>query len=644
MAGETRGELAEAIAKVSLDRAIARTRRSETVFWEEAPADSVIKPDLTTGKDKDHPSNLILVNASDSPKESEKKYWRNIGEIFDSKSRLKSAPAILNLVFKSQIKPELVTLTAALCDATHLVDRDPAHGPEIVRWLEQNHATAPSKKAGKEELVTNATTRGTDEYDAQFAKAMQHLEKCLATKLYKTRHELLPLWQLVTSDFQARRAQTPRAARVTLLRRGLARWLVFDESVREKVLAAHYGGRPLLEADVPDYATHLGMLHVRIGTGYIPPAPTKATDQDMVATTAADLRLAADFFKNAAGHDVKRAAVALIASLSSVPAEMRRASELLRDMTARVHDMHKFVLDNWKRLCDPAGCYALLTQCFTDPTMGGVCSAPSDRRVWLYDHLVAILRSSSERNNDFGYGRLMGFFKQADREGKLRPFLDGIVRTLDPKRKSLAERWIKNTLAGSERPGERGLLEWLKGDKEIGEASIACYAYSLASLLREIKNPKSLDLVDLTGRHAYSLWNKLLTHQDFEPLPELVRAACGSLVKDIDVSTIMADLAERVVQNVGMMRVMAFNGGLICCKSVTDSGKDHKRKELCGRARALRFRKTISGFVQSSESEQLFLVVDGTFDDSDLLVLTEAGWDRIFYPDEMDQLVAAIKP
>jgi hypothetical protein len=110
LAGETRGELAEAIAKVAVENALKANRTKETVFWEESPLNSTIKPDLTIGIDKDHPSHVILVNASDTARNSDIKYWRNIGEIFDSKSRLQSGPAILNIVFKSQIKPELVTL------------------------------------------------------------------------------------------------------------------------------------------------------------------------------------------------------------------------------------------------------------------------------------------------------------------------------------------------------------------------------------------------------------------------------------------------------------------------------------------------------------------------------------------------------
>jgi hypothetical protein len=39
---------------------------------------------------------------------------------------------------------------------------------------------------------------------------------------------------------------------------------------------------------------------------------------------------------------------------------------------------------------------------------------------------------------------------------------------------------------------------------------------------------------------------------------------------------------------------------------------------------------------------RLFLVLDGSWTDGDLAALLRAGWDTIFYPDEMDKLVKAI--
>jgi hypothetical protein len=83
---------------------------------------------------------------------------------------------------------------------------------------------------------------------------------------------------------------------------------------------------------------------------------------------------------------------------------------------------------------------------------------------------------------------------------------------------------------------------------------------------------------------------------------------------------------------------------LINWQSVSDAGRDHKKKELCGRAVALRYSwdATNKKFIKRPLVEKLLLVVDGTWRREDLLALARAGWDEIFYPDEMDKLVKAI--
>ena len=99
----------------------------------------------------------------------------------------------------------------------------------------------------------------------------------------------------------------------------------------------------------------------------------------------------------------------------------------------------------------------------------------------------------------------------------------------------------------------------------------------------------------------------------------------------------MADMAERSVQEAGLIPAYAFKRGLICWKSVTDSGKDHKRKELSGRARALRYTKSPIGFGRRKSAEKLFLVIDCTFNNQDLRVLYDSGMGRIILLDEDGQ-------
>ncbi len=340
MAGETRGELAEAIAMVATQEALRTLNSSESAFWEETPDAAAIRPDITTGRSKNLPTNVILVNASDSPKESEKKFWRNIGEIFDCKTRLAPRPTVIALFFKSEIKPELIKLTSALCDASHLVDRDPTHGPAISEWLESHHAKAPSKKTEKERLVREALLSCSAKHDPVFSAAFRDLVLVLAAKLFTCRAELNSLWELGRKDLLERMETQPREARVTLLRRGLARWLVFDDTTRARVLTAHYRGRGVPKHDVPAYAPLLGMLKLSLAGGVIPSDSGGA--QDMVATTGSDLRLVAQFFRDAAQNDPTKAQAALATALLDMPEEMRRAAARLRAVPMQVASWHAY--------------------------------------------------------------------------------------------------------------------------------------------------------------------------------------------------------------------------------------------------------------------------------------------------------------
>ena len=111
----------------------------------------------------------------------------------------------------------------------------------------------------------------------------------------------------------------------------------------------------------------------------------------------------------------------------------------------------------------------------------------------------------------------------------------------------------------------------------------------------------------------------------------------------ISASHVGSPFSPRVTRFQPFYPLVSGSQGLICWKSVTDSGKDHKRKELSARARALRFQKKTEEFSINPNIEKLILVIDGTFNDEDLKVLYESGWDEIYYPDEMNELLASIE-
>lgn len=641
MAGETRGILAEAIAKVATEIAIQSQNRPEKVFWGESPKGAIVSPDITIGINADQPSVLVLVNASDNVRNSNMKFWRNVSEIFDAKSRLSPRPQIINLVFKSEIKPELIKLVSGFSDAIHLVDQDPIHGPAIVRWLETNHTIAPSDKSGKEKLVLNAISPESRQYDGEFAGALAHLSLTIAGKLNFIDSSLDPLWAIVTDDYQSRMNISVRQARMTMLRRGVSRWLVFDDAVRRSILLAHLSGVTIPRQTVPPYAMPLKMLQRTIsGANIDPSTPDKS---DMMSKTSYDLRQGVQFFLRAASKNIEAAVNAIEDTLLTAPAEMRTTAALLRLMPSQVSSWHDYVVDNWDILKTPIGCYRALMACWEGVSANGEEGETTESRVWLYDHLLAILRAVAKENNNFGYGTLVSYFKKRRDDPALNQLFSEVMADLDPKRLPSAQKWVESTFPNSAEPGRRGFQDWLAKKKDVTPVIVAAFSYSLAGLLARVSDLQSVAFDDLVGRHAYSLWNKLLTYPDFEPLLDLIEVACGNRVSRVQASTLLVDLAGGDTGGAGFMPVLKYDGGLIMWQSVTDSGRDHKRKELAGRARALRYSKVGDTFHMHPAANNLILVIDGTFTDVDLKILIESGLDHIYYPDEMELLVGAIE-
>jgi hypothetical protein len=639
VAGESRGELAEAIAVVGLAAACGTTKKK--VFWEARPSDALVLPDITIGDSPTHPTHVVLVTACDTPRSSAMKYWRNLGEIFDAKSSAASPPRIVSLVFRSSIKEELIRLEGSLCDAVLLVDRAAHFGQPITRWLEDEHSDAPSTKQGKRALVESAITRGNAIYERDFSGAMSLFAQALRVHLSASKPTLRPLWQLCRNDTQIRRSRGVREPRSTLFRRGIARWIVLEEQVRETFFEAHARRRAIPPSDVPKYAIDLGMVSKRLGGYSLRPS---VDAKDMLGTVGEDMRNGADFFLRAASGDIGRARSGFRTSLSEVPQFMRTVAFQLRATPEAVRVWQQFTQRNWVHLTDPAGLFGLLVECHEDETLSKRVKAGSTGRVWLYDHCVALLRAATGRSNDFGYGPLGSLFQRDRNTAEFQSLQRRVLESLPERERASGRRWLATTLKKSSEPGRRGFQDWLAKTKGVSQIIVASYAYSLAKLLRStIGDINSVDHELVVAAHAYALWNKLLTYPDFEGLPGLVLTGCHGVTAWVNVPTLMSEIAGETVQDAGVLRMLGFQGGLVFWVSATDAGRTHKVKELCAKARCLRFQFVKGQFSHRPAAKCLFLVIDGTFTIEDLTALKNAGWDEVFYPDEIGLLAEAIK-
>jgi hypothetical protein len=148
---------------------------------------------------------------------------------------------------------------------------------------------------------------------------------------------------------------------------------------------------------------------------------------------------------------------------------------------------------------------------------------------------------------------------------------------------------------------------------------------------------------EFVGGFAHNLLdNKIGTYRMFEPLLDLLKTRIEGVNK-VQIRSCFAEKAG-LGGRVGCTTIAQVKDCIINWQTATDSGKDHKRKELCGRAVGLRYtwdQKTES-FKKRPGVNRLILLLDGTWSQKDLDTLVRAGWDEIYYPDEIDKIKTSV--
>ena len=188
MAGERKGKTYEAIVFVVLNELKKKGQLKGKVFWHENPKGMTIEPDLVIGKDVDHPTHIILITHSGSAKNSDMKFWRNMGELAEAKIFLSTIPHVFNVAFDSVIKEDLKKIQSAAFDG-QLIVGDTKYGDDIQDWVDANQSKLPTKAEEKSDEITSRlkTDKALKIIVRQLAKGIQDL-------ILKRRPELDQLW------------------------------------------------------------------------------------------------------------------------------------------------------------------------------------------------------------------------------------------------------------------------------------------------------------------------------------------------------------------------------------------------------------------------------------------------------------------
>jgi len=370
MANETRGILYETIAGVALRQAVQLAGIAGTVRWNEKPENMSIVPDFTIGLTKDEPTHVVLVTASGSAKETDKKFWRNLGELQEVNAQLPISPVVINLYFKSIVKHGLDLVSQQLYDVIFHVETKPYYS-HLETWAKDNvESDAKTREARQAMLARDMNA------DPALAGAVASLAQDLAQALQQRKTELDPLWALMRIDF-AKPHNLPKAKN-TSVRRGLGKLLVLEPQLRQLVYAGYNKPVGVHVDNIPQCAWDLGFFK-----------------KSLVGAKVADKEIegALDLLGAAACETV----------LQKAPQSMGIWINPLRDLS-RVDAHVEFVHHHYDEVTDSSSLEQLLVQCFNDPA--GLSGVPGDEKVWIYEIMVSLLKAKSGRLQGYGLAQL----------------------------------------------------------------------------------------------------------------------------------------------------------------------------------------------------------------------------------------------
>lgn len=597
MAGETKGVAYEALTKLVLEDLKAEGKFTGRIFWGEKPENMTIKPDLTIGRSSNAPEINILITHSGAAGNSHMKYWRNMGELVESKVFLPSPAKVFNLAFDSVIKEDLKKVQDASFDGQLLVGDKP-YGDDLQAWIDQNQKEFPKDKEEKVDHLRNLLPKDKElrRLHGLFKRDLEALLKKRPPK------ELAEIWKME----RKRKKGTAPQRRETFLRNGIAKLSVFSDT--REAFKTH----PKVEPDELQLLVDLGILS-RTTAG------PRITDLEILS---------------AKSLIPKESIELLVSDLARKCGRWLAPLRMVKDLPRFV----EWIRSNRSRLITPSTFYEEFRRCHE----GRMSASMNKDFTWLFYFTQEFIKGASATRTGFGTAQLLSAITSGRRLPDYASRVSGICG-VSPKFRGVRsiERLISVQLGDRGSTGSRALFE--KFSTDMAEVSLV-----LSEKLREV--PES-EWKTFTAKRLYdflvqkNVINDLSTYRLFQPLKQLAQRVTPG-AKSLKMRSCFSEAASEsgIRDDSGTTEVLWSKYTLINWQSCSDAGRDHKKKELCGRAVALRYSWDAKAkkFIPRPGVKKLILVLDGTWRQSDLDALVRSGWDQIFYPDQMDELARAI--
>ncbi len=597
MAGEQKGKAYEALTKLVLEDLKADGKLKGRIFWDEKPESMTIIPDLTVGRSANAPDICLLITHSGSAKNSDMKFWRNMGELVEAKVFLPSPAKVFNLAFDSLIKEDLKKVQDVSFDGQLLVGDRP-YGDPLQAWIDANLKGFPKDKEEKVEHLRELTKT-----DKELRRLIKLLRPDIQGLLMKTApRPLTALWD----NERGRSKGVAPSRRETFVRNGIAKLSLLSD------LDLGFSKIPVFSKEEGDLLADLGIVSRTV-------AGPKICDPDI---------------HSAISLLPKASIRVLVADLATKCQRWLEPIRMRKDLPAYV----EWMLENRSSLITPAGFFQKLRACHE-----GKMAAPLNRDyTWLFYFAQEFIKCHSESRTGFGTAQLLSAISKARKSSSYRSVISGIISD-EPVFRGVRsiERLISVQIGDHGSKGSRTIFDRYPTDMaevsfilatRMAEVSVSDWKSFKASSLREALIQKNVV-------------NDLATYRLFQPLKQLAQQTVKG-GRSLKLKSCFAEAANApgIREDSGTTEILWTESTLINWQSAHHSHTNDKKKELCGRAVALRYSWDSKNkkFVPRPGVKKLVLVLDGTWKQSDLDALVRSGWDEIFYPDEMDKLAKAI--
>jgi hypothetical protein len=585
MAGEVRGKVYEAITKVALEQAIKGNKKGWKVLWHEQPDWISIEADLAIGKDKNSIEALILISHSRSEKLSEKKFWRNVGEVFQWKVQGQKPVRTVSVIFDASVKPGLATAEKQLLDGI-LVLQEVDYGINLISYIkghEKNFGVSDQARATFAERLCDPVDSA---YDSEFAEWLADFSKALKGLLKSQRIGLEKAWEKLKL-IHDHPVSCPNARKM-YVRNGIAKLMICEADLRSRIYDAVAGNGELSDDPVPSYALTLDLLSEGV-------AAADVEDTEIISAV-----------KTIGRDDCERI-------ITRAPARMQDFILPLR-AADNINVYSQFVVDHFDELRTADGMADYLLQCFDDP----ISILPDDaeldvepRDLWLFVYCMTLEKALEGKIVAYGLSNLAHESGVPDAELRFE-MPEFVARNRKP---------LPSTLDAIARVFAEKI-------DATGKAKLGSTGFTVSM--------KAM----LIQRQRYVL----STYRNFDPLAWLIEEKlkdAGLIAKQVTVPSFLKERAG--VSSATSVYLKGGSDTLIYSQSVTDAGRIHKTKELSARFRATKLQWDGKTFSQRSSARRMYFVADGEWRNGDLEMFLRSGIDAVFFPDEIDKLAGAIK-